>query len=165
MKTVFIALRAILYAAGFILLWGWLARFIRKYDAPLGIRLPAWLAPAGWPLAVAGALAGLSCLGAFVLQGRGTAAPFDPPRDFVAAGPYRFVRNPMYLSGGLLLAGYGLTQRSGAILLLAAALLGIAHLFVVLVEEPDLAERFGASYGDYRATTNRWIPRRPRRAS
>ena len=165
MKTIFIALRAALYAAGFVLLWGWLAQLVRRYDAPLGIGLPAWLAPIGWPLAAAGLLAGLSCIGAFVLRGRGTAAPFDPPRDFVAVGPYRYVRNPMYVGGALLLAGYGLTQRSGAILLLAVVLLVAAHLFVALVEEPGLEERFGASYRNYRATTNRWIPRFSRRTS
>ncbi len=159
MKTLFVALRAALYAAGFILLWAWLAQLARRYDAPLGTSLPAWLAPAGWPLAAAGLLAVLSCLGVFVLRGRGTAAPFDPPRDFVAVGPYRYVRNPMYLGGALVLAGYGLTQRSGAILILAVVLLVVAHLFVVLVEEPGLEERFGASYRSYRAATNRWILR------
>lgn len=165
MKTLLIALRATLYAAGFVLLWGWLAQFVRRYDVSLGIRLPAWLAPIGWPFVAAGLLLGLSCIGAFVLLGRGTAAPFDPPRNFVAVGPYRFVRNPMYLGGALLLAGYGLTQRSGAILLLAAVLLGAAHLFVVRFEEPGLEERFGESYRAYCATTNRWLPRRPRRTS
>src|SRR3989475_4958828 len=41
----------------------------------------------------------------FPVVGRGTPAPFDPPRELVATGLYRWVRNPMYLSALLLLVG------------------------------------------------------------
>jgi hypothetical protein len=40
-----------------------------------------------------------------VFIGKGTPAPFDPPRKLVIRGPYRFVRNPMYVDGGMILAG------------------------------------------------------------
>jgi protein-S-isoprenylcysteine O-methyltransferase Ste14 len=77
----------------------------------------------------------------------------------VSAGPYKFVRNPMYIGGFLLLAGFGLIQRSLAILLFALALLGLFHLFVVFVEEPGLKKRFGQSYLDYKQIVKRWLPR------
>ncbi|HSS45394.1 MAG TPA: isoprenylcysteine carboxylmethyltransferase family protein, partial [Thermoanaerobaculia bacterium] len=86
---------------------------------------------------------------------------FDPPRVFVASGPYRFLRNPMYLGAWFLLAGFGLFEGSVSILLLSFAMLLAAHLFVVFVEEPGLESRFGKTYLEYRARTNRWIPRRP----
>jgi protein-S-isoprenylcysteine O-methyltransferase Ste14 len=41
-------------------------------------------------------------------------------------------------------------------------MLALAHLFVVLYEEPTLEARFGDSYRAYKRTTPRWIPRPPR---
>jgi protein-S-isoprenylcysteine O-methyltransferase Ste14 len=163
LKTLFIALRALLYAAGFVLLWVWLAGRVQRYDGHLGFPLPGWLIPVGWVLAVAGAAAVASCLAGFVMRGRGTAAPFDPPRAFVSSGLYRYVRNPMYLGAALVLAGYALIARSPSILMLALALLTAAHLFVALVEERSLERRFGQSYRAYCAATRRWIPRRPKK--
>jgi protein-S-isoprenylcysteine O-methyltransferase Ste14 len=58
----------------------------------------------------------------------------DPPRKFVVVGPYRFVRNPMYIGGFLVLVGFGPYQQSSAILLLALPWLLLAHLFVILYE-------------------------------
>ena len=102
-------------------------------------------------------------MGTFALLGRGTPAPFDPPRRFVAVGPYRFVRNPMYVGGLAMLAGFGLWRRSPAMFLLTAVGALVAHLFVVLVEEPGLTERFGDGCREYKRTVNRWLPRLPRR--
>jgi len=45
------------------------------------------------------------CIFAFVFVGKGTPTPFDPPRQLVIRGPYRFVRNPMYIGAALVLAG------------------------------------------------------------
>jgi protein-S-isoprenylcysteine O-methyltransferase Ste14 len=165
MKTLFIALRAVLYGTGFVLLWGWLALSVRVYDRRLPVSLPPSAAPLGLVAMGLGAVLAFSCVATFVLRGRGTAAPFDPPRVFVASGPYRFVRNPMYLGAWLVLAGLGLFEGSVSILLLSFGMLLAAHLFAVLVEEPGLESRFGKSYVDYKDATNRWIPRRPGRPS
>jgi hypothetical protein len=80
---------------------------------------------------------------------------------FVASGPYRWVRNPMYVGGAAVILGAGLLVASPAIVLLAFGFLGIMHLFVVLHEEPALTARFGASYEQYRASVRRWRIRRP----
>ncbi len=66
----------------------------------------------GVVIATIGAGLALWCVGTFVRLGRGTPAPFDPPRRLVVAGPYRFVRNPMYLGAGLALAGAALFYTS-----------------------------------------------------
>jgi protein-S-isoprenylcysteine O-methyltransferase Ste14 len=163
-KTLFVPLRAALWAGFFVWIWLSLARAVRRYDAGL-FSVPSALMPLGYLAIAAGGLLVLACLTVFVRRGRGTAAPFDPPREFVAVGPYRFVRNPMYLGAALVLAGLGLIERSASVLLLSFGLLLAAHLFVILVEEPGLEERFGETYESYKRTVHRWIPRRPPRAS
>lgn len=163
MKQAFVAVRALVYAACFVSLWTWLAVAARRSGERRGLELPAWTAFVGFPLLSLGALVVLFCVVFFVVAGKGTPAPFDPPRAFVASGPYRFVRNPMYVGALLVLSGYGLDSRSPSVLGLAAiAALGF-HFFVLVVEEPALSRRFGESYAAYRLATNRWLPRSPRR--
>ncbi len=161
MKTLFVAVRATFYAACFVLFWGWLASGAREYDASLGIAPSALWKPAGVFLMASGAVLVLACIANFVAVGEGTPAPFDAPLVFVASGPYRYVRNPMYLGAALLLAGYGFLEGSAAIVLLSFLLLFAAHVFVILVEEPGLERRFGESYLAYKRNVHRWLPRRP----
>ena len=102
------------------------------------------------------------CLWDFAFVGRGTPAPFDPPQELVAAGLYRWVRNPMYISALLLLLGEAIVLEAPVLLRYAAAFFLVTHLFVVLYEEPALRRKFGESYDRYRATVPRWLARRPR---
>jgi protein-S-isoprenylcysteine O-methyltransferase Ste14 len=160
----FVVLRGVVVATLFVLLWVWLASLVRVYDPALGVAIPDWLRPVGWVVAVAGGALAASCIALFVSRGRGTPAPFDPPRVFVATGPYRYVRNPMYIGAILALLGGGLIVGSPSILLLALGFWLIAHLFVLLYEEPALTARFGETYERYRSRVNRWLPA-PARAS
>ncbi len=93
----------------------------------------------------------------FVQLGRGTPAPFDPPREFVVTGPYRWSRNPMYLLYVLTMLGEAWAFASPALVLYATAFFGLAHLFVVKVEEPDLCRRFDETYAAYTARVPRWM--------
>ena len=95
----------------------------------------------------------------FIFRGKGTPAPIDPPKVMVAQGLYRFVRNPMYLGALLVLAGQVLWFQSLRLLVYAAVLPLIFHLFVVLYGEPFLRRRFGDAYGQYCRKVPRWIPR------
>ena len=164
MGTAFVALRAAVYATAFLLLWGWLAWRANLADDRLGW-IPGGLAGPGVVLMGIGAALVLASIATFVVRGRGTPAPFDAPRMFVASGPYRWVRNPMYIGAFLLLAGYALYARSVGVLMVALALLVAAHLFALLYEEPTLKRRFGASYEAYASRTRRWLPGRPDRAA
>lgn len=152
-------LRTVLYVSGFVLLWGWVPLSVGRFDPRLEVVLPVWVAPIGAAVMALGAATALTCGALFAVRGRGTPAPFDPPREFVAVGPYRWVRNPMYLGALLVLVGLGLWLRSPSILVLALLLAISAHLFVVNYEEPGLERRFGASYVEYKKRVNRWIPR------
>jgi protein-S-isoprenylcysteine O-methyltransferase Ste14 len=123
---------------------------------PSAIR--AWQV-AGMLLGVSGALLALTCILTFAFVGRGTPAPFDPPRRLVVRGPYRLVRNPMYLGAGLALAGAALFYRSIPLLGYAGLFLLITHVFVVLYEEPTLRRTFEGDYEEYCRRTARWWPK------
>jgi len=160
MRNLWTAMRALVYMSLFVWLWGWVALSLRPYDARLGGALGPWAVPLGWAAIALGATLAASCAWVFIQRGQGTPAPFDAPRRVVAAGPYRFVRNPMYLGGFLVLCGFGLVERSGAIVLFSALWLLVVHIAVVFLEEPDLRRKFGSSYEDYRRAVPRWLPRR-----
>jgi protein-S-isoprenylcysteine O-methyltransferase Ste14 len=119
---------------------------------------------AGVPLLGAGVALMLWCFLDFARRGRGTPAPLDPPVRLVIAGPYRWVRNPMYVAGVLILLGQAAVWEAPALLAYLGAFWLTTHLFVVGYEERALAARFGAEYQRYREHVPRWIPRRPRAA-
>ena len=95
---------------------------------------PAPRSPAG------GAALALACIVTFVFVGKGTPAPFNPPRRLVNRGPYGVVRNPMYIGTALALAGAALFYRSMSLFGYAALFLLITHLFVLVYEEPPLRQ-------------------------
>jgi protein-S-isoprenylcysteine O-methyltransferase Ste14 len=158
-KTLFLALRSVIYMTGFLLLFGWIALQVRAFDRRFGASLPAAVEVPGVILMVLGGILVLACAGVFISRGRGTPAIFDAPRAFVAIGPYRYVRNPMYIGGLVLLLGFGLCERSISILFLTLLLLPLFHLFVLLYEEPTLTRKFGSPYQQYLQAVHRWIPR------
>ena len=95
----------------------------------------------------------------FTRVGRGTLAPWDPTRRLVAAGPYRYVRNPMITGVVFMLSGEALFFGSRSVALWAATFLLANHVYFVLLEEPGLEEKFGEEYRAYKAHVPRWIPR------
>ena len=115
----------------------------------------------GLVLGAAGATLALWCVMTFALVGRGTPAPFDPPRHLVVRGPYRAVRNPMYLGAGLALAAAALFYQSFVLLAYTVLFLLATHLFVIWYEEPTLRRTFGADYEAYCRRVSRWSPRLP----
>jgi len=116
---------------------------------------------AGIVVAAAGAAIAIGCILAFALVGRGTPAPFDPPTRLVVRGPYRYVRNPMYLGAGLALAGAASFYEAGALWVYAGAFLLLMHALVVFYEEPTLRQSFGEEYETYCRQVRRWWPRAP----
>lgn len=107
---------------------------------------------------------GLSCLVwcvcAFYTSGKGTLAPWAPPRRLVTHGLYRYSRNPMYVGVTLILAGWAVLYASMALAWYAGAVAVAFHLRVVLGEEPWLARVHGPAWQRYAGTVNRWLGRR-----
>ena len=162
MRGLLLAGRSLFFASCFVWLWAWVALSVRAFDRRWDVGLPAWSHAAGIPLLIAGGGLAIACILTFLWIGRGTPAPFDPPREFVAAGPYRLLRNPMYVGGWLMLVGFALQQRSLSMLGFSLCWLTVVHLLVVTLEEPGLRRRFGASYEVYCKRVPRWIPGRRR---
>ena len=156
----FVLFRTIAYATFFV---GFLLIYLpSRVLLWSGIVRPATMqAPqiAGMIVATLGALLALWCVVAFVSIGKGTPAPFDPPRRLVVRGPYRFVRNPMYLGGALTLAGAALFYRSLFLLGYDCFFLLAFSLFVLFYEEPTLRRTFGSDYEAYCHRVARWLPR------
>jgi protein-S-isoprenylcysteine O-methyltransferase Ste14 len=99
------------------------------------------------------------CVSLFARVGQGTLAPWDPTRNLVLVGPYRFVRNPMIISVALMLAGQALLWGSWVVAIWAGLFVLINHVYFVLSEEPGLERRFGEPYRVYKANVPRWLPR------
>lgn len=155
-----VLLRAVTYAALFI---GLVLVFLpARVLAWSGITRPAVIGlpqVAGVALLAAGAALAIWCVLTFAVVGRGTPAPFDPPRRLVVRGPYRAVRNPMYIGAGLALGGAALFYQSLPLLGYTALFALVTHLFVVGYEEPTLRRMFGDEYEAYRRRVRRWWPR------
>lgn len=109
-------------------------------------------------LAVGGALF-VGSLRRFHTEGHGTLAPWDPPRQLVLHGPYRYVRNPMISGVIFVLFGEALLLLSVPHATWAAFFLGLNCVYIPLVEEPQLRRRFGESYLEYCRHVRRFIPR------
>jgi len=135
-----------------ILIPRWLiGGFVRPANGPL-----TWL---GWVVFVVGAAIYFRCAWEFAVRGLGTPAPIAPTKFLVTTALHRYVRNPMYLGVALAILGEAALFRSVHLVEYAAVMLTIAHIFVVLYEEPTLGRQFGESYEEYRRAVPRWIPK------
>lgn len=129
----------------------WLHRGIDRW--PLVIGGWRW---SGVPLALIGLVLFAWTVRDFFVRGRGTLAPWDPPRFLVAEGAYRYARNPMYVGVLLVIWGQGLWWRSGEVLVYGYLMAAVFHVRVLLGEEPWLARTFPEPWAAYRARVKRW---------
>jgi len=136
----------------------------------VGFLVPWWIVAAdlqrgtgspilGGLIAALGLVVLLWCVRDFYIAGKGTLAPWDPPRRLVVVGLYRFARNPMYLGLLTFVLGWSATAGSRRLAVYWAVLAVGFHLRTILYEEPRLAAQFGPDYERYRAAVRRWLPR------
>ncbi|MFE4195886.1 methyltransferase family protein [Paenarthrobacter sp. NPDC056912] len=153
-----------------ILFWGFFLVVVPLLISWLGIRwlvslpVPQFAATAGAVLLVLASVLGVASAVTMASRGRGTPLPSAMPNRLVVAGPYRWVRNPMAVSGITQGAGVGLML--GSWLVVAYAMIGslLWNYAVRPLEEADLEKRFGTEFRQYRDSVRCWIPRFGRRS-
>ena len=132
----------------------------------LGLWMSAWI-PSRWlPAAVCRAAGWTLMAGSLALvlpaffgffRARTTVRPDRPASTLVTGGPYRFTRNPMYVSLALLYAGVATLYQSVWAWSLLVVVVVYIDRRVIRLEEQYLEHRFGADYARYCAKVRRWI--------
>ncbi len=114
----------------------------------------------GVALVTAGALLFVAGCVRFAAEGVGIPLPTEPiSRRLTVGGPYRYVRNPLYVAWVLAITGQALVLSRPVLFAYAASVLIVSAAFVRWYEEPTLARRFGEQYEAYRAQVPGWWPR------
>lgn len=113
----------------------------------------------GIAMLAVGAAIYLRCAWEFAVSGLGSPAPIAPTKFLVTTALHRYVRNPMYLGVATAILGEAILFGSWHLAIYAVIMLTVAHIFVILYEEPTLKRQFGESYEQYRRTVPRWIPK------
>ena len=108
---------------------------------------------------VAGVTVLLWCVRDFYVAGKGTLAPWDPPKHLVRIGLYRYSRNPMYVGVLLILIGWATGFRTQSLAIYAIVMAILFHFRVLLYEEPWLARTFPGEWPAYKARVPRWLGR------
>ena len=126
---------------------------------PVPLLGPAWRIPrfvAGGVLVLVGVAVAARAKRRFDAAGTAT-NPLRPTSALVAAGPYRFTRNPMYLGMALLYAGLAVAFDGPLALALLAVALLVIRTQVIAREERYLERKFGDEYLAYKARVRRWL--------
>ena len=145
---------ALVYVPG-LLLWltantGYAASFAGPHTLRFWIALVA---------AVPGLVLAVWTVRLFTTVGKGTPAPWEPPKRFVVVGPYRHVRNPMICGVLFLQLAESLLLSSWPIAAWIAFFIVLNDVYFRFSEEVGLERRFGEDYRRYRANVSRWVPR------
>ena len=120
--------------------------------------LPDGLRLVGWPLLGAGTLLILAAEASFIRAARATGATGDAPARLVTTGPFRCVRNPIYIGAAVTLFGVAFLRRSPTLTLAAVVTIPVIGAYVRWIEEPRLERRFGDQYRRYRRAVPKWVP-------
>jgi protein-S-isoprenylcysteine O-methyltransferase Ste14 len=169
---------------GFGIMPRWASAVITAVSAPVGgpglvLVLVPWLithfqtGTPPWPLAAralgvaliaVGVVVNIATFVRFPVEGIGTPFPTNPPssRKVMVGGPYRYVRNPMYVSYFVAVIGEALLLSRPALFIYLLVLAAFVAGFVRWWEEPTMTKRFGAEYEAYCKQVPRWWPRLPR---
>lgn len=109
-------------------------------------------------LVLVGVVVALSVALALVFKRHNT--PVDPQKETTAiidTGPFRFSRNPAYVSVATLQTAIGfLINSTWIVLFVVPAVLAIQQI-VILREEAYLEKKFGEAYLNYKSRVRRWV--------
>lgn len=113
---------------------------------------------AGLLLLGMGLLILLWCVRDFYISGKGTLAPWDPPKNLVTVGLYRYVRNPMYVGIMFILSGWAIVTASPVVFGFTLLLFMMFYIRVKTHEEPWAESNFGQEWLVYKNNVPRWLP-------
>jgi protein-S-isoprenylcysteine O-methyltransferase Ste14 len=129
--------------------------------------IPAWwlsslgheevMHPLGFLPFLIGVVGLLWCVRDFYVAGKGTLAPWSPPKHLVVTGPFRWSRNPIYVAMLVVLIGWAVTYWSRALAVYTVVMFVAFHIRTILGEEPRLAREFGEEWRRYVKRVPRWI--------
>jgi len=138
------------------LLGGFVLGGVINFFIPFPIWPSVWTRVVGFvPLAVGTGLL-VTTRDAFTRH-RTSTRPWEPSVALVQEGPYRFSRNPIYLSIAAIFLGVSLFDNSVLLLVVLAIDLILVDRIQIPREERYLQERFGDAYSQYKARVRRWI--------
>jgi protein-S-isoprenylcysteine O-methyltransferase Ste14 len=118
---------------------------------------PPQRVPLALSLVLLGTVILLWCVREFYIAGRGTLAPWARPQRLVTSGPYRYTRNPMYVSTLTILTGWSVLWDSPGLHIYTVVTLGVLVIRVCCLEEVWVERHFGSEWQRYRARTPRWL--------
>ena len=130
--------------------------FVLSWLIPLPIQLPTFVSYIGIVLV----LLGFGFAFSAILQFRAkqtTVNPHGSVSAIISEGPYRFSRNPIYVSFVCLLIGFPLIVKSLWGLILSPVLILLFNQLVIQYEEAYLEKKFGETYTSYKSRVRRWI--------
>ena len=133
------------FGIGIPMLWAWQVYGLRPVE------------PLGLVILLGGLGTLLWCVRDFYVFGKGTLAPWSPPRHLVTGSLYTYSRNPMYISVITMLLGWAVTFSSSHIFVYALITAFLFHLRVVFGEEPWLQRTHGQAWQDYESHVRRWV--------
>jgi len=138
----------------------YLNRAIDKYfNLP---KIPFNLNLIAYPLIIIGIIIIFSVFYLFINFGEGTPIPKQLTSKFatkklVTNGVFKYSRNPFAIGMLMTLVGFGFYIKSYFMIILTIIIFIGGYLFIVYVEEPDMEQRFGLQYLEYKKKVPRWI--------
>ena len=128
-----------------------------KWDALLFE--PAWLRNLELQAIALLGVVGMSAVQEFAQRGNGTPIPYDPPKQLVVSGLYRYISNPMQLSCALVMTAWGCVLRNAWVA--AAGIMSFLYSLGLAAwdEGEDMRVRFGKPWEEYRNNVKAWRPR------
>jgi protein-S-isoprenylcysteine O-methyltransferase Ste14 len=130
-----------------------------QHFAPIPIRSPdvaRTVRVVGFVLVGVGILVAASALGIFK-RASTTTVPFEKPSTLVTSGPYRFSRNPMYVSLTVEYLGVAGARLEIWPVIVLPLVLAYVNLLVIPFEERNLQGVFGEAYLQYGSKVRRWL--------
>jgi protein-S-isoprenylcysteine O-methyltransferase Ste14 len=122
--------------------------------------IPVLGAPSKYVVAAVLIIASILIMPSVLRRFRRAATPFDVRKaaaSLITDGPYRFSRNPVYVSLTMLYLGIGILLDNGWVLILVIPVILVMDVWVIRREERHLEAKFGEQYLRYKAVVRRWV--------